>query len=169
MTASNTKTTDKKVVAPVKSIHVVVYACTNCGEEVEELKLCKECNSPMKVIQVFEKFGEDADKYLSQLKKEGEWDADSVTPKKAHAVNDGGIDSDDLEELDIPIKGIADDPFEEEKVDVDDLTDIFPDDGQTAGVEPDVDFQKALSALDEEEEDVSKDLEDLGPDGLPEL
>lgn len=165
MTASNTKTTDKKVVQPVKSIHIVVFGCPNCGEELEELKLCKECNSTMKVIQVIEKFGEDAENYLAHLKREGVWSSDSVTPKKDDDDDDSGIGDDDLDGLDIPIRGLPEDTFEEAAS----LTDIFPDEGTGGGVEPDVDFQKALSALDEEEEDVIKDLDDLGPDGLPEL
>ncbi|MBI2357060.1 hypothetical protein HYV12_03370 [Candidatus Dojkabacteria bacterium] len=166
MTASNTKTTDKKVVQPVKSIHIVVFGCSNCGEELEELKLCKECNSTMKVVQVIEKFGEDAESYLAHLKREGVWSSDSVTPKKKDDDDeDSGIGDDDLDGLDIPIRGIPEDTFE----DTPGLTDIFPDEGAPSSLEPDVDFQKALSALDEEEEDVTKDLEDLGPDGLPEL
>ncbi len=58
-----------KVVMSLLSVHVVHYTCTNCGEEHEEVKLCTECKAPMKVIQVVELFGDDAAKYLDQLKK----------------------------------------------------------------------------------------------------
>lgn len=168
MTASNTKTTDKKVVQPMKSIHIVVFGCPNCGEELEELKLCKECNSPMKVVQVIEKFGQDAEEYLAHLKREGIWTSDSVMPKKN--VDDvSGIGADDLDDLDIPIKGLAEDSSTFAEPDVAGLTDIFPDDGAPSTAEPDLDFQEALSTLDEEEEDMAEDLGDLGPDGLPEL
>lgn len=167
MTAPNTRTTDKKVVQPVKSIHIVVLGCPNCGEEIEELKLCKECNSPMKVLQVIEKFGTDAEEYLAQLKREGVWGMDSVRPKKG--LLDEDMETDELdEELDIPIRGIAPDPLEDDDA-VSSLGDIFPDEGAPSAVVPDVDFQEALRTLDEEEEDVSKDLEELGPEGLPEL
>ncbi len=169
MTASNTKTTDRKVVQPMKSIHIVVFGCPNCGEELEELKLCKECNSPMKVVQVIEKFGTDAEEYLAQLKREGIWTTDSVMPKKNAREDDDGIGDDDLDDLEnIPIKGIPDDP-DEPFAEASSLGDIFPDDGAPSSVEPDMDFQDALSTLDEEEEDVTEDLGDLGPDGLPEL
>lgn len=169
MTASNTKTTDRKVVQPMKSIHIVVFGCPNCGEEIEELKLCKECKSPMKVVQVIEKFGQDAEDYLAHLKREGIWTADSVMPKKGDVDDDGdgGIGDDDLDDLDIPIKGLAED--KEDLVDEPPvLGDIFPDEGVPSSKEPDMDFQEALSALDEEDEGVT-DMDDLGPDGLPEL
>jgi hypothetical protein len=166
MAAPNTRTTDKKVVQPVKSIHIVVLGCPNCGEEVEELKLCKECNSPMKVVQVIEKFGSDAEEYLAQLKREGVWGMDSVRPNKGNTDED--VETDDLdEELEIPIRGLTEEVVDDDAVSS--LGDIFPDDGAPSTVVPDVDFQDALRALDEEEEDVTKDLEDLGPEGLPEL
>jgi len=167
MAASDTKknsSISKKVVKPVKSIHIVLYSCTNCGEEIEELKLCPECNSPMKVIQVSEKFGEEADVYLEKLKKEGNWDSDNVTPKKEETDDDDDIDEDDLDAVDIPIHGV------EDKVDdVEGLGDIYPDDSAVSkqkGPE-DMDFMEALEKLDEEDD--IEDLDDLGPDGLPEL
>ncbi len=172
MAASKTKKTGNgnKVIKPVNSIHVVVFACSHCGEEIEELKLCNECNSPMKVVQVFEKFGQEADEYLAELKKEGMWDADSVSPKKKkEKIDDGGISGDDLDHLDIPIMGVNDGGVKE---DLDDgLSDIFPDEDDevesaTSGSQ-DLDFMEALEKLDEE--DQIEDLEELGPDGLPEL
>ncbi len=156
----------EKIVKPVNSIHIVVYACTHCGEEIEELKLCTECDSPMKVIQVIEKFGSEADEYLKELKKDGNWSGSSVTPpKKAEATDDGSISDDDLDSLDIPIMGI-----EEENDEPAGLGEIFPDDGDEdspSTPSQDIDFMEALDKLDEEE-DVD-DLHDLGPDGLPEL
>ena len=55
-----------------KSVHVVFFSCAECGEEVDEIKICPECGKPMKVIDVVEKFGEDADRYLEK----------AVPPKK---------------------------------------------------------------------------------------
>lgn len=168
MAAPKTKktTNGEKMVRPVNSIHVVVFACTNCGEEIEELKLCAECDSPMKVIQVIEKFGAEADEYLAQLKKEGNWATDAVSPAKKSIVDDGGITEDDLESLDIPIMGIEQEHDDEPAG----LGEIFPDDDDEAApskTSDDLDFMEALDKLDEEED--VEDLHDLGPDGLPEL
>jgi hypothetical protein len=144
-----------------------VYACSNCGEEVEELKLCNECNSPMKVIQVLEKYGEEADQYLEKLKKEGDWDATAVTPKKKAEADDGGISSDEVDHLDIPITGLHEESDDEPVG----LGEIFPDDDDDSSTSKpaskDLDFMEALEKLDEEDE--VEDMDGLGPDGLPEL
>lgn len=165
MTASNTKIREEgKTTKKINSIHIVVFACSNCGEEFEELRLCKECKSPMKVIQVVEKFGSEAEEYLAKLKKDGVWDDTSVRPKDHDDVHDGGVSSksDELDDIDIRIAG------EDDIVESDDLVleDIYPDDDSSGAVKPgkaDLDWADALDKLDEEE-----DTSDLG-DGLPEL
>lgn len=157
-----------RIVKPVNSVHIVIYACSNCGEEVEELKLCNECNSPMKVVQVIEKYGEEADEYLEQLKKDGNWDAGVVTPKKKVESSDGGISADEIDHLDIPITGLHEEEEEEEDEPMG-LGEIFPDDDDS-GNKPatqDIDFMEALEKLDEEDE--VENMDGLGPDGLPEL
>ncbi|HVX92679.1 MAG TPA: hypothetical protein VHA74_01030 [Candidatus Dojkabacteria bacterium] len=167
MAAPNAKKTEEKITKPVRSVHIVIYACPNCGEELEELKLCRECKSPMKVIQVVEKFGNEAEQYLADLKKSGVWTDETVSPRKDD-LNDGGISEDDVDELNIPINGLHpkrvlndDDSTSDDAV----LGEIFPDDGEgehvkTAGV--DDDFESILNKLDEEED--TTDLE-----GIPEL
>ena len=172
MAASKTKKNGNgnKVIKPVNSVHIVIYSCPNCGEELEELKLCNECDSPMKVVQVIEKYGSEADEYLEKLKKEGSWGAGTVVPPKKKESGDGGISGDDLEELDIPITGLQEQ--EEEDDEPTGLGEIFPDedDGEAAPASSsngDLDFMEALEKLDEEED--VEDLHDLGPDGLPEL
>ena len=164
MTASNAKSKVEKTTKRINSIHIVVFACPNCGEEFEELRLCKECKNPMKVVQVIEKFGSEADEYLEQLKREGVWDDTSVRPKHDE-IHDGGVskDADELDDLDIKIAGQEDSSQE-----VDDLAlgDIFPDDDSRdeKPVKPvDDDWTEVLDKLDEEE-----DTSDL-KDELPEL
>ncbi|MCC7290100.1 hypothetical protein IT417_02525 [bacterium] len=165
MTASNTKfKDDEKTTKKINSIHIVVFACTNCGEEFEELRLCKECKSPMKVVQVTEKFGNEADEYLAKLKREGVWDDTSVHPK--HDENsDGGIagSSDELDDIDIKIAGQE---STEETIEDLELGDIYPDDEsgeRTTKNVTDMDWSEALDKLDEEE-----DTSDLNEE-LPEL
>lgn len=165
MTASNTKSKEEeKTTKKINSIHLVVFACPNCGDEFEELRLCKECKSPMKVIQVIEKFGTEADEYLAKLKRDGVWEDNSVRPRHDD-LKDGGVSSmeDELDDIDIKIAG------EDEPTDTAALAigDIFPDDdADKAPVEKhvdDLDWAEALDKLDEEE-----DTSDLN-DELPEL
>lgn len=165
MTASNTKSKEEeKTTKKINSIHLVVFACQNCGEEFEELRLCKECKSPMKVIQVIEKFGDEADEYLAKLKRDGEWEDNSVRPKHDD-LKDGGLSiaEDELDYIDIKVAG------EDDVVDPADMPigDIFPDDEaeHTPVIkgEADLDWTEALDKLDEEED--TSDLDDE----LPEL
>lgn len=159
MTASKTKSSNNKTTKPINSIHIVVFACPNCGDEHEELRLCKECKSPMRVVQVIEKFGSEADEYLIRLKKEGDWDELSVRPK-THL--DGGISTDEADELDkIDIK-IAGEEIEEKENHVEFLEDIYPDEEEhkpATSPKEDIDWTEALEKLDEE--DNSEDLEQV--------
>ncbi|MCK9368642.1 hypothetical protein M0R04_01560 [Candidatus Dojkabacteria bacterium] len=159
MTASKTKSSSVKTTTnkPINSIHIVVFACPNCGEEFEELRLCKVCKNPMKVVQVIEKFGSEANEYLSKLKKEGIWEDTSVRPSKED--HDGGLSTadDELDKIDIKIAGEV-----EEDTEIP-LADIYPDDDEVlpavSKVPDDPDWEKALEALDEEEK--TDDLEDV--------
>lgn len=168
MTASNTKSKENKTTKKINSIHLVVFACQNCGEEFEELRLCKECKSPMKVVQVIEKFGSEADEYLEKLKRDGVWDETSVRPKHDEVV-DGGVSTndDELDDIDIKIAGQDDTVETVDKVDEIPLDDIFPDDEAehkpAIEKDADLDWVEALDKLDEEE-----DTSDLNDD-LPEL
>ena len=65
MSSSAKKST---LVRSVISIQIVHYCCSNCGEEVEEMKVCRSCKAPMNVITVLQKYGEEAEKYLEELK-----------------------------------------------------------------------------------------------------
>jgi len=163
----STKTKKDEVITPRKSVHVVYYSCPNCQEEIEEIKLCS-CGEPMKVINVVEKFGEEAEKYISNGKKNGngaeEEEEEYVDTEKeepniilmdegAH-LNDEGIDPTKDDDMGLDV--------------------IFPDDDHDdsapkAEVPVDDELSKALEQLDSEEEDVTAD--DFGFDGedIPEL
>lgn len=52
---------------PVFTIQIIRYYCTSCGEEKEEVKLCSACGSSMRVVEVIEKYGDEAKEYLSKF------------------------------------------------------------------------------------------------------
>jgi hypothetical protein len=146
------KGNDKKVVKPLNSVHVIHYSCSNCGDEEEYAKLCSSCKAPMRVIQVVELYGEEADEYLEKLNQKEE------SSKKKE--NSGGVQYDDS------VLGMSEEEdFEsdEGKSDVDDvaLGDIFPDEEGKKNYVDDLgdDFEAALDILDQEEDD--EDIEDL--------
>lgn len=146
-----------KVVKSLLSVHVVHYTCANCGEEHEEVKLCTACKAPMKVIQVVELFGEDAAKYLDQLKK-GKKEEELNRNLSARQFDDTVLGA-ESEEMDKEVH-VTEEPAAEE-VDSSGLTDIFPDDGEVhaSAVADDMDFADALDILDQEE--TSEDIEDI--------
>ena len=139
---------DKKVVRPLTSVHVVHYACTNCGEEEEDVQLCSACKAPSRVIKVTELYGEEATEYLETLKKE---------PAKEAS----GIQS---EQYDDSILGVGgEEVVGEGAVDNVALGEIFPEseDSKDKNYVEDLgdDFESALDILDQEDDD--EDLEDL--------
>ena len=134
------KKINKKVVKATTSVHVVIFSCSNCTHEVEELKLCSECGKPMRVINVVEKFGEEADELIQKLKKD-------IKGEDFVAID---------EDAPVIIKLSEEDHIEEEKEeDSGALGVIFPDDDQTntSSEGADIDFMDALEKLDEEDED----------------
>lgn len=141
------KKTDKKVVKATTNIHVVMFSCPNCTHETEEIKFCDECGKPMRVINVIEKFGDEADEFLEKLRKDIE--DGTVTIKGEHL--------DELEdEAPVIIKLSDEDHIEdEEEEDSGALGVIYPDDDQpvTSSEGADMDFMDALEKLDEEDED----------------
>lgn len=168
--ANPTKKKSDELIPQRKSVHVVFFSCSDCGEEVDDIKLCPECGKPMKVIDVVEKFGEEADKYLEK-----------VTPVKKNGNEEEEEEyvSIDKEEPNIILMGDEDDLSDDvgidpNKDDGEGLDVIFPDDDHDdaspkTDVPVDEELSKALEQLDSEEEDVS--AEDFGFDGedIPEL
>jgi hypothetical protein len=163
----STKAKKDEVITPRKSVHVVYYSCPNCQEEIEEVKICA-CGEPMKVINVVEKFGDEAQKYIGNGKKNGngeeEEKEDFVGTEKEEPniilmdenanLNDEGIDPNKDDDMGLDV--------------------IFPDDDHDdatpkAELPADDELSKALEQLDSEEEDVTAD--DFGFEGedIPEL
>jgi hypothetical protein len=143
---------------PLVSLHVVHYSCTNCGEETEEVKMCDACNAPMRVIQVVELYGDEANEYLEDLKEQA---SKNVKKEKVSEV-----------QFDSSVTGADVDSLGEEDVldDADDieLGEIFPEDdeeeeGSKKKYVNDLgdDFEAALDILDQEDEDMPDDIEDL--------
>lgn len=158
----------KKVIVPRQSVHVVFFSCPNCGEEAEHIHTCSDCGSSMRVIDVVEKFGEEAEEFRKKIKekaangtlKEEDLDTekDEETPNiivlgdADHIEDDGAIEDDDTAQL----------------------GDIFPDDEEnptSSAPEGLTDLDDIVAELDKEEDDDFSlgSLDDLGEDGLPEL
>jgi len=141
------KKINKKVVKATTNIHVVMFSCPNCSHETEEVKFCSECGKPMKVINVIEKFGNEADEFLEKLRKNLEEGTITVTGDNVEVSED---------EAPTIIKLSEEDHIKEDKEENSGaLGVIFPDDDQSnissEGV--DIDFMDALEKLDEEEEE----------------
>jgi len=83
----------KKVAKPVLTIQIVHYCCSKCAFEKEESKVCPDCGSPMRIVEVVEKYGKEAEEYWNQILKDHKKDEDELD------VTDG-IDSGDVRALD---------------------------------------------------------------------
>jgi len=59
----------KKVLPQRQSVHVVFFSCQNCGEEVDYIQFCPDCGKQMRVIDVVEKFGDDADEFIKKIEQ----------------------------------------------------------------------------------------------------
>lgn len=170
--ADSKKIKKDELIAPRKSVHVVFFSCAHCGEEIDDIKLCPDCGEPMKVIDVVEKFGEDADRFLKRVSKrleekrsgseeEEEEDFESVEKEEPNIILMGGDD-------------VVDDGIDPAAEDDGSLDVIFPDEEEDAprvdNVAVDDDLTKALEQLDSEE-DETVSAEEFGFDDgeIPEL
>ena len=61
------RTATSKTTKKVAKVQLVLYACTHCDNEIEEVKICPLCKNPMRVIEVKEIFGEEAEKLLEEV------------------------------------------------------------------------------------------------------
>lgn len=174
MTAQKKKINGESMVPVRKSVHVVFLSCAHCGNEIDSITFCDKCGEPMKVIDVVEKFGDDAERFLQRAKRKLD-ERKSVNS----SVEDEEYESIDSEEPNIILMGdenLTDDDGGIDPVEaVDDgsLDVIFPDDGEDGGREispADDDLTKALEQLDSEDEDTIS-AEDFGFDDgdIPEL
>lgn len=162
--ATNNK--NKKVVTNTSSVHVVFFSCGNCGEETEHIQFCPDCGKPMRVIDVVEKFGDQADEFIKKV--QDRVDKGVINPNEYVVVDEEtpniivmGDDDNKASELDDGAITDDDDAV---------LVDIFPDDDEEVktGVTKDLtDLDDLVVALDEEEDDM--DIPGFGEDGIPEL
>jgi hypothetical protein len=152
-TKKNKKEKEEKMVTTRKSVHVVFLSCPQCGFEKDHIELCDDCGEAMRVIDVVEKFGDDAERFLKRTLKRG-------AGKK---IEDDEYVSIDDEEPNIILMGEDGALNEDGGIDPngDDegtLSEIFPDeddgeDRKSVDVDPDDDLTKALEQLDSEEDD----------------
>lgn len=163
--ATNNK--NKKVVTNTSSVHVVFFSCGNCGEETEHIQFCPDCGKPMRVIDVVEKFGDQADFFINRVQdrvEKGVVSPDEYIPAdEEDTPNIIIMSDDDRKETTLDDGAVTDD---DDAV----LVDIFPDDDEEIKVDPAkdlTDLDDLVEALDEEEDDM--DIPGFGDDGIPEL
>lgn len=181
MTASGTKGSVLKTSAVKKSIQLIVFAPINSDPEDEDNRIYMVCPSSLKVVEVVEKFDDDAIKYLSMLGKKLK--KSEVSPEKFTENIESEFDG-EIEVAGENIEDVKEINTEEsltsleEELDEDLVTfagkamdDIFPDDSEKIHDVSDIDMADAISLLDQEEDET--DLKELGEfiddDGLPEL
>ncbi len=166
MADSKKENKKEELITPRKSVHVIFLSCPHCGTEKDHIEMCEECGEPMRVIDVVEKYGEDAERFLKRMEKR-------KTEKKVD-VDDDDISIDE-EEPNIILMGDEDALNGDNGIDPTDDDDgglgvIFPDadddedsERKETVVEADDDLTKALEQLDsEEDEDLT--AEDFGFD-----
>ena len=66
------KAKNEELIPTRRSVHVIYLSCPHCSFETDDIKLCPQCNEPMKVIDVVEKFGDDAERFLERINKRRE-------------------------------------------------------------------------------------------------
>lgn len=156
----------KKIVPQRQSVHVVFFSCQNCGEEVEHIQFCPDCGKPMRVIDVVEKFGEDAEEFIKKV--EDRLSNGNVVNEKDYSDIVEDTESNVIilgEEDHVDDAGVVED--------VDSLDEIFPDDDadlESKAIKSDddlSDLDDIVAELDKDDDDFSMD--DFGDEGLPEL
>lgn len=173
----------KKTIKPKedrKSIQLIVFAPAKADPNDEDSRIYIVCPSSLKVVEVIEKFDDDAEEYITLLNKNKQKktlssrtfieDLGKTVEVEDSLVDETDIDSLDAEVIDGVTKSSAGvDDLDEDVVAFasDSLGDIFPDEGgheSTASVS-DVDLADALSLLDkEEDEEDLKSLDDFVDD-----
>jgi uncharacterized protein (UPF0212 family) len=163
--ANSKKNKKDELISTRKSVHVVFLSCPHCGTERDHIEMCAECGEPMRVIDVVEKFGEDAERFLKRVEKR-------KVGKKIEEDDDDGYISIDKEEPNIILMGNEEALSEDNGIDPSGDDDaslgvIFPDDTEgerkETEIEADDDLTKALEQLDSEEDD-DLTAEDFGFD-----
>ena len=154
--SDNNKT---KVVTSRVSVHVIFYSCPDCGHEVEHIQFCDKCDKEMRVVDVVEKFGSEAQEIIEKIKSMKLSNDDDDTPNiiiisedDEDAANGGDDDENTI--------------TDEEMVELDDIFENSEDEGHSDGA---VNISDLTDALDESDEENTFDDLDIDPDALPEL
>ena len=151
----------QKVVPQRQSVHVVFFSCPNCGEEVDYIQFCPDCGKPMRVIDVVEKFGDEAEQFIKKVE-------DRLAQEK---IANGKEEDDLIDIIDQPESTtIILDEQENDSNEIDTLEDIFPDDDSDIDVKIEAvdDLDDIVAELDKEDDD-DFPIDDFGDGGLPEL
>lgn len=149
----------EKVVTSRVSVHVIFYSCPDCGHEVEHIQFCDKCSKEMRVVDVVEKFGSEAQTIIEKLKSMRPDDDDDESPNiiiisedEEDAANGGDDDENTI--------------TDEELVELDDIFEISDNEEKS---DNDVNISDLTDALDESDEENTFDDLDIDPDSLPEL
>jgi len=151
----------KKVVPQRQSVHVVFFSCPNCGEEVDYIQFCPDCGKPMRVIDVVEKFGDEAEQFIKKVE-------DRLAQER---IANGKEEDDLIDIIDQPESTtIILDEQENDSNEIDTLEDIFPDDDSDIDVKIEAvdDLDDIVAELDKEDDD-DFPIDDFGDGSLPEL
>lgn len=89
------------MVRSVITVQVIHYCCSNCGEEIEEMKSCPSCKAPMRVLQVKELYGDEATKFLESLKSNQDDGDDSAKLEDLGTIEGSMADESVLTKLDV--------------------------------------------------------------------
>jgi len=93
------KNDDKKTVKPLLVVQIVHFCCTKCGDELEEVKMCKSCGATMRVIEVREKYGDDAQKFIDKLAHKNSQKVKASDNDSMDQLDELEVESDELERL----------------------------------------------------------------------
>jgi hypothetical protein len=159
------KTTADGIHSANNGVQLIVFAPVNSDPDDEDHRVYMVCPSSMKVVEVIEKYDEEAEQYLELLgrnkRKSSKPAVDFVEDLETIAEisddliedNSGSESVVDLVEEDIKL---LDSELDEDIVSFasDALGDIFPDDGSSKStIINDIDLDDALALLDQEEDD----------------
>jgi glutaredoxin len=160
--ADSKKESKSKTVTSRVSVHVIFYSCPECGHEVEHVQFCDKCDKEMRVIDVVEKFGSEAQEIIEKAKalraKKSNSDDEEESPNIIiiSEEDEEAVEEDDEETI-----------TEEEVMELDD---IFADNDESPSSNDDpVDITDLTNKLDESDEENTFEEIDIDPDDLPEL
>lgn len=191
MSASRTKNQDDVSNTVKRSVQLIVFAPLNADRDDEDKLIYMVCPSSLRVVEVVEKFDDEAITYLSTLSRSkvktekpakdfmedlsSQFDGEIEIAGESNTLEDEideMVDSSEVTSMKSQADSLDEDivAFASQKLD-----DIFPDDDDAPRVkgDPHVDMDTALSMLDAEDDENLEDLLSLddfgGDDGLPEL